>query len=58
MMDPIENIIQAVQEKSNLTDNERFNVIMYLEMLRDLMIDTSYYYARYAADNLPGKRAK
>ena len=58
MMDPIENIIQAVQEKSNLTDNERYNVVMYLEMLRDLMIDTSYYYARYAADNLPGKRAK
>ncbi len=58
MMEPIEKIIQAVEEKGDLTDNERYNVVMYLEMLRDLMIDTSYYYARYAADNLPGKRTK
>ena len=56
-MEPIEKIIKVVEEKNTLDDNERYNVVMYLELLRDLMIDTSYYFGRYAADNLPGKRS-
>ena len=50
-MRPIEEIIKAVEdagEKKPLPSDIGYEVAMYLEMLHDLMCDTSYYFFRYA----------
>ena len=53
-MRPIEQVIKDVEESKEkpLPSALGFEVIMYLELLHDLMCDTSYYFFRYAGDNL------
>ena len=54
-MRPIEEIIKDVEDagdKKPLSSDVGYEVVMYLEMLHDLMADTSYYFFRYAGDNL------
>lgn len=54
-MRPIEEIIKAVEDagdKKPLSSDVGYEVVMYLEMLHDLMADTSHYFFRYAGDNL------
>ena len=53
-MRPIEEIIKALEESKEkpLPSAVAFDAIIYLEMLHDLMCDTSYYFFRYAGDNL------
>ena len=53
-MRAIEEIIIAVEESKEkpLPSDIGYEVIMYLEMLHDLMADTSHYFFRYAGDNL------
>ena len=56
-MRQIEQVIKDVEDlkEKPLPSAVGFEVIMYLEMLRDLMCDTSYYFFRYAGDNLRPK---
>ena len=53
-MRPIEQVINDVEDlkEKPLPFAVGFEVIMYLEMLHDLMCDTSHYFFRYAGDNL------
>ena len=53
-MRPIEQVISEVEElkEKPLPSALGYEVIMYLEMLHDLMCDTSHYFFRYAGDNL------
>ena len=53
-MRPIEQVIEDVEnlKEKPLPSAVGFEVIMYLEILRDLMCDTSHYFFRYAGDNL------
>lgn len=56
-MRPIEQVISDVEDlkEKPLPSAVGYEVIMYLEMLHDLMCDTSHYFFRYAGDNLrPG----
>lgn len=51
------SIDQVIKDVEGLKDKPMpsavgFEVIMYLEMLHDLMCDTSHYFFRYAGDNL------
>jgi hypothetical protein len=57
-MKPIEEVIKAVEEskEEQLPSSVGYDVIMYLEMLRDLMSDTSHYFFRYAGENLKPRR--
>ena len=53
-MRPISEIIKAVDEVGDnpIPADIRYEIIMYLEMLHDLMNDTSYYFFNYAKHNL------
>lgn len=57
-MRPIEEVINDIEnlKEKPLPSAVGFEAIMYLEMLRDLMSDTSYYFFRYAGDNLKPRR--
>ena len=54
IMRPIGEIIKAVVEVGDnpIPADIRDEIIMYLEMLHDLMNDTSYYFFNYAKHNL------
>ena len=56
MLKPIEEIIRTVEEKKTLEDYDRYCVVMYLEMLHDLMCDTSHYFGAYIESNIPQKK--
>ena len=56
-MRPIEEVIKAIEnaDEKPIPSATSRDAVMYLEMLRDLMCDTSYYFFRYAGDNLKPK---
>ena len=57
-MRPIEQVIKAIEEAGEkpLPSAVRYDAVLYLEMLRDLMSDTSHYFFSFAGDNLKPRR--
>ena len=57
MLRPIEEVIKNVEaaEDKPLDTKTAYEVVMYLEMLHDLMADTAHYFSRYMECNLPKK---
>ena len=59
MMMSIADLIKAVENatvnKQPLPGSTAYDVVMYLEMLHDLMADTAHYYGAFVEANL-GKR--